>query len=102
MTAIRYSLFTPFPSRRRVAQHDRDALAPADAGAGDAVRATAALQLEPQRQHQPRAGGPERVADGDGAAVHVDALPLQPELLLHRQVLRRERFVDLEQIDLFE
>ena len=56
-------------------------------------------QFERQRQQQARAGHPERMAERDGAAVDVDPLAIEAELLLDREVLRRERFVDLDEID---
>ena len=48
------------------------------------------------------AAGPERVPDRDGAAVHVGPVARQPELLLHRQVLRREGLVHLEEVEVGE
>src|SRR4029077_11002763 len=45
-----------------------------------------------------RAAGPERMPDGDGAAVHVGALSIQAELTLYRNVLRGERLVHFDQI----
>src|SRR5258706_2258558 len=85
---------------RRRFQQDRDPLAATDAGAGDAVAPPAPAELEEERQDQARPRGAERVAEGDRPAVHVDPLAIEPQLLLDRQVLRRERLVDLEQVDL--
>ena len=62
----------------------RDALAAADAGRGDAVALAAAPQLEHQRQQQPRAGGAERMAERDRAAVDVGPVAVEAELLLAR------------------
>ena len=39
------------------------------------------------------------MTERDSAAVDVDALAIEPELLLDRQVLRREGLVDLDEID---
>ena len=56
-------------------------------------------ELEQQRLEQPRAGRAERMAERDRAAVHVDLLAIEAELLLDREVLAGERLVDLEEID---
>ena len=48
------------------------------------------------------AAGPERVAQGYGAAVHIGALAVEAELPLDGQVLRGERLVDLDQIQVVE
>ncbi len=50
----------------------------------------------------PGAARAEGVSQGDCAAVHVGAFAIEPQLLLHRQVLRRERFVHLDQIHVLE
>ena len=39
------------------------------------------------------------MAERDGAAVDVDPVAIEAELLLDREVLRGERLVDLDQID---
>ena len=69
----------------------RDSLAAADARGGEAVARLAAPQLEHQGQQQPRAGGAQRMAERDGAAVDVGALAVEAELLLDREVLARRR-----------
>ena len=55
-----------------------------------------------QRQQQARARHAERMAERDRAAVDVDLLAIQAELLLDGEVLRRERFVDFDQVDVGE
>ena len=83
--------------------HDRgDALAAADAGGRQAALLAAAPQLEQQRQQQPRAAHAERMAERDRAAVDVDLVAIEPELLLDREILAGERLVDLDQIDVVE
>jgi hypothetical protein len=49
-----------------------------------------------------RAGGAEGVTEGDGAAVDVGLGAVEAELLLHREVLRREGLVDLDEVHLVE
>ena len=47
-----------------------------------------------------RAAGPaERVTERDAAAVHVELLPRDAEVLRRRDDLRRERLVDLDEVD---
>src|SRR5690606_22644782 len=79
-----------------------DALAAADAGGGDAVASARAAQLPRQRDGKPHARGPERMADGDGAAIDVDAVFAEPELLEAGEQLRAEGLVDLEAGDIIE
>ena len=77
----------------------RDALAAADARRREAVLLAAPPQLVRQRQQQPRAAHAERMAERDRAAVDVDLVAIEAELLLDREVLPGERFVDLDQIE---
>ena len=42
------------------------------------------------------------MAERDRAAVDVDLVAVEAQLLLDRQVLRRERLVDLEEVDVVE
>ena len=48
---------------------------------------------------QPRAAHPERVPDCDRAAVDVDPLRVEAELADHREALRGEGLVELDQVD---
>ncbi len=89
-------------ARCRYFHNRRDSLPPADTRGGQAARQAPAAELEDERQQQPCPGHAERVAERDGAAVHVDPLPIEAELFLDRQVLRRERFVDLDEIDVLQ
>src|SRR4029077_13649706 len=81
-----------------VADHHRDALAAADAGGSQPVPSTAPAQLQRERQEQPRPRGAQRMSEGDGPAVDVGALPVEAQLLLHRQVLPGEVLVDLDEV----
>src|SRR5262245_33067226 len=76
----------------------RDALAAADAGRRAAELLAAHLEFADQRQQQARAGGAERMAERDRAAVDVALVAVELELLLATEVLRRERLVDLDTI----
>src|SRR4051812_2105066 len=58
---------------------ERDAHAAADAQSGEAFLGVAALHLVQQGGQDARAGGPHRVADGDGAAVDVDLVAVEAE-----------------------
>jgi hypothetical protein len=53
-------------------------------------------------ERDPRTAGPEWVADGDGAPIHVGALSVQAELLLDCKVLGGERLVHLNEIHIVE
>ncbi len=77
----------------------RNPLPATDAGGREPALESAAAQFEEQRQQQTRAGHAERMAEGDGAAVHVDLVAIQPQFLLDRQVLRGERLVDLDEVE---
>jgi hypothetical protein len=55
-----------------------------------------------QRGHDAGTGAAERVPDGDRAAVDVDPVLVGLELVYHRDRLRRERLVDLEQVHLVQ
>src|SRR5439155_18842969 len=75
----------------------RDTLAAADAERGEAVFAAALAQLVREREQKARPRRAERVPERDRPAVHVGPVPVEAEILLHREVLRRERLVDLDQ-----
>ena len=83
-------------------QHHRDALADADAHGAEGVAGLRALQLVDGGGGKAGAAGAEWMADGDGAAVGVDAGigVVQPKLPRHRQRLGGESFVELDHIHL--
>src|SRR5512144_1033473 len=68
----------------------------------DGVLALAALELVQRRRDLARARTAERVPERDGAPVDVDAVLRQPELAQAVERLRRERLVDLVEIDLVD
>src|SRR5437764_1619177 len=83
--------------------HDhRRALAAADAGGAEAEALLGAAQRVEQVDRDASAGGGERVADRDGAAVHVRLRTVEPQLLLDGEILRGERLIHLHQVHLLE
>src|SRR5262249_29619054 len=81
-------------------QYDGDALTDADAHGEERVASAGALQLARCGESKPGAGGPERMAHGDGPAVGIDAgvIEGQAKTLEAGQHLRRERLIDLDHI----
>src|SRR5439155_22502353 len=73
-----------------------NSLSSADARRREAALLRTAPQLQHEREQQPRTGHPEWMAERDGAAVDVDVVAIETELLLDREILAGERFVDLE------
>ena len=89
----------------RVLPDHGGAHAEADAHRGEAVADLGLLlELAGQLGHQPDAGGGERVADGDGAAVLVDPRVVvgDAEVVEEGQHLDGEGLVDLEQADVLD
>src|SRR3954465_7030605 len=76
-----------------------DAHPAADAQGREAVPQVSALELVEQRAEDHRAGGPEGMTHGDGAAVDVDLLVGQVEVSHEPHGDRRERLVDLVEVD---
>src|SRR6476619_5965414 len=74
------------------------ALAAADAHGLEAELLVPALQAVEQRGGDPRAGGAERVALRDRAAVHVEPVEVDAQVLVRRDDLGREGLVDLDQV----
>src|SRR5579875_2031747 len=79
-------------------QDHGDALADADAHRDQRIAPAAALQLARRGQCDARSRSAERMADGDGAAVRIDAAVVgrQFETAQTGQNLRGEGFVDLD------
>src|SRR2546421_6840430 len=77
-------------------------LADAHAEGRQAVTAVAASELVEERDHETGAAHPERMAERDRAAVHVHLLLVQAELADDDETLRRERLVQLHEIDLVD
>ena len=83
-------------------EHRRQALADPDAHRRDPVAAAAAAELVQERGGEAGAGAAERVAEGDRAAVDVEALLVDSELADAGEHLRGEGLVQLDQVDLVE
>src|SRR3954454_9886103 len=75
------------------------ALAAARADRGAAEPAAAALELERERPEDPGAGGADRMAERDGAAVHVDLVLVDAEHPDRVEHHGGERLVDLPEVD---
>src|SRR6266849_255854 len=75
--------------------------------ATDARRSQPVLLLPPpqfiqQRNHQPRSGRSQRMAQGNRSAVHVHFFAIESQFFLHRQILRRERLIHFDQVDVIQ
>src|SRR5262252_1699435 len=96
--------FVTIPERRSAGAFNEAGRAhpAADAHRDDGVAALPALQLVQGGGDLAGARRAERVPERDRAAVHVHALGRQAQLALAVERLRRERLVDLEQVDLID
>src|SRR5215472_4712859 len=80
----------------------RDAHAAADAQRGEAFLRVALLHFEEQRHQHAGAGGADRMAERDRAAIDVDLRGVPAEVLVDRTGLRGERLVRLDQLEVFD
>src|SRR5215470_20422997 len=76
--------------------------AAADAQGRQALLGIAALHLEQKRIENAGTGGPDRVPDGDGAAVDVDLLGVPAEPLVDGAGLGGEGLIGLDQIEILD
>src|SRR4051812_543337 len=90
------------PTGLETLEQSRRAHTAADAHGDDDIFGTAALALDERMASEPRARHPVRMADRDGAAVHVDQLVRNAELVLAIKHLDRERLVQLPQPDVVD
>src|SRR5687767_11087312 len=95
-------LSTANPVLLKPLKDSRRAHATADAHRYQPIAAAAPLHLVHERRRQLCARTPERMAQRNRAAVDVQLVRIDRQLLQTRQHLRRERFVQLDQIDLVE
>src|SRR5207244_7541080 len=95
------SISSPSLGGERFDDHRR-ALAAADAGRAEPEPLLVAAQGVEEVDRDARAGGGERMADRDGAAVDVGLLAVETQLLFDGEVLRGERLVHLDQVHLLE
>src|SRR3981081_2407728 len=79
-----------------------DALAAADAHAGEAELDVALLHLVEEGDQDAGAAGADGVADGDGAAVDVEAVLGDGELAADGDGLGGEGLVELEEADVLD
>src|SRR5262245_13273479 len=103
---VRFRLRVFVPSWRPTNSHaldgQGDAVAAAEAQRRDAASEVAALQRIEQRGEHAAAARSDGVAERDGAAVDVHLLLVDSKLVQDRDRLDRERFVELEEIDVGE
>src|SRR3954471_4962590 len=78
-----------------------DAHATADAKRGKPALGVPLLHFMEQRDKHARTRCTDRMTERDGPAVHVHLLRVPAHLPIDRDRLRCERFVDLEQIEVF-
>src|SRR5688572_33044948 len=74
----------------------------AEAQGRQAVATLATLELVQEGGHDPCATRPDRMAECDRPAVHVDLAPVEPELAAVGERLGGERLVDLNEIECLE
>src|SRR5262245_3755505 len=90
------------PTRRLFAlDHQRDALAAADAERREAEPRVPIRHGVEERHQDARAARADRMPEGDGATVDVDARLRDAQLPQHAERLRGERLVQFPQIDFF-
>ena len=80
-------------------EHHGDSLTAADAQSRDAELHVALCHLEEQGDEDACAAGTDWVPDGNGTAVDVEAVLGNGKLTADGDGLRRERFVELEEVD---
>src|SRR5581483_11800736 len=80
-------------------EHDRVPLPAPGADRGAAEAAAPAAELVDQGADDARAGGADRVPEGDGAAVHVHPLLVHAQHPQRVEGHRGERLVDLPEVD---
>src|SRR5579883_2855988 len=83
-------------------KNGRDPLTTADTEGGRAIFQVMTAQFGDQSDGQARAAGSQRMANRDRAAIDVRFLAIQAKLFLYREILGRERLVDLHTIQVRE
>src|SRR4051812_2048778 len=106
MRSTKPSLRSAVPAKRwesaDALEDGSHALATTDAHRLESERLVLELQTVDQRAGDARAGHAERVTDGDRAAVHVEPVDVDAELLVRRDDLRRERLIDLDEVEVID
>src|SRR5688572_17931545 len=77
-------------------------LTPSNAGAAESVPTPAVPQGVQEVERYAGSAGAERVAQRNGASIHVGPLPIEPQLLFHRQVLGGKGLIHFDQVHLIE
>src|SRR5688500_5519573 len=80
-------------------ERGRDGAATAEAQRRQAIAALAPVEFVEECRHDAGPARPDRVAQGDRAAVHVDLVPVETELPAVGEDLRGEGLVDLDEIE---
>src|SRR3954453_12988343 len=104
------SRYSPLTIRRSPLRHSpssplhahRDAHAAADAERREALLHVALLHLVQERDQDAGAGGADRMADRDRAAVDVHDLGVPAHVLVDRASLRREGLVRLDEVEVLD
>src|SRR5690349_95634 len=100
-TAVTTTSMRTSSGGERLDDHRR-ALPTADASRAEPEALLGATQGVEQMDRDARSGRGEGVADRDGAPMDVRLCPVEPQLLLHREVLGGERLVHLDEVHLLE
>src|SRR5713101_4252466 len=87
--------------QQRLHNH-RNPLPAANARRGQPVLLLAPTQLIQQRDHQPRSGRSQRMSQRNRSTIHVHLFAIESQFFLHSQILRRERLVHLNQVDVIQ
>ena len=83
-------------------QRQRHRSPAAQAQRGETPAAAASAQLVEQGGQHAGAGCADGMAERDGAAIDVDAVPVEPQGVAIGQDLGSERLVDLDQVEVVE
>src|SRR5215831_16508326 len=75
-------------------------LSDTDAESREPIAAAAPAELVQERDDEAGAAHPEGVAERDRAPVHVHALLVEPQLTDDDEALRRERLVQLDEVEI--
>src|SRR5713101_8331754 len=92
----------PCSLRSRALENRGDALAAADALRGEGVALAFALQERRRLAGDARAGGAQRMAERDGAAVEIGPALVDAEFAHAGDRLRGEGLVDLDDVDVLD
>ncbi len=102
-----FSISPPIPvlhyhlSIHRFHNH-RDSLPATNARGSQSIPQIIPSKLIENGNHQTRAGSTQRMPQRNSPAVHIRLVAIQPQHFLHRQILRRKRFIHLHAVDLLE